>query len=188
MNGKLVVIIGPSGAGKDTLIAGAREILSGSGEFMFAHRYITRPADSGSENHIALTTEEFAIRQSAGFFALHWHGNGLSYGIGTEINSWLDKGMTVVLNGSRAFLASHDSLPDHWIPVAVTVDRSVLKKRLLARKRESAEVIESRLTRNDFLNDSIQGCCFVNNDCSISEGVDKLVSILTKIAGGSPCA
>jgi hypothetical protein len=62
MSGQLIYVMGPSGAGKDSLLGFAREKVPGE-PVVFAHRYITRPTGNG-ENHIALTPEEFEARSS----------------------------------------------------------------------------------------------------------------------------
>jgi ribose 1,5-bisphosphokinase len=49
MAGALVYVMGPSGAGKDSVLGRARAMLSTDLPIVFAHRYITRPADSGGE-------------------------------------------------------------------------------------------------------------------------------------------
>ena len=73
----LVLVVGPSGAGKDTLLEAARQALADDPRFRFVRRVITRPADAGGEAHEAVTAEEFAARE----FALQWQAHGLSYGI-----------------------------------------------------------------------------------------------------------
>jgi ribose 1,5-bisphosphokinase len=106
MAGTLIYLIGPSGSGKDTLINLVRQQLGQECDVCFAHRYISRPASAGGENHVALTEGEFLARQRAGLFAMSWASHGCHYGIGIEINQWLAKGLTVVLNGSRGYLDS----------------------------------------------------------------------------------
>ena len=93
--GRLVHVVGPSGAGKDAVIACARETLAEDGEIAFAQRYITRPVVAGDENHIALSLGEFGERARRGCFALWWRGHGLEYGIGVEIDHWLATGLTL---------------------------------------------------------------------------------------------
>ena len=97
----LFYLIGPSGAGKDALLTYAREHLAGSIPVLFSHRYITRPSQVGGENHVALTEAEFYQRQQLGLFALSWQSHQCAYGIGLEIDTWMQAGAHVVVNGSR---------------------------------------------------------------------------------------
>src|ERR1700749_495447 len=101
---QLIYIVGASGVGKDSLMHYARQQLNGSIPLVFAHRYITRSATEGSENHIVLTVEEFSNRKARGLFALDWESHNLYYGIGIEIDVWIAKGFNVVVNGSRQYL------------------------------------------------------------------------------------
>ena len=184
MKGKLIFIIGPSGAGKDTLLNEARVLLANSKSILFAHRYITRSPEYGVENHIALSTKEFEVRSAAGLFSIQWSGNDLHYGIGSEIDLWINKGFTVVVNGSRAYLKSLEVIPGHWVPLVIDVDRKKLESRLILRSRESAQQIKERLRRNDLLSDSAQGYRKILNNGSVREGVNQLCSELKSIAKG----
>ncbi|MBV8262011.1 MAG: phosphonate metabolism protein/1,5-bisphosphokinase (PRPP-forming) PhnN, partial [Paraburkholderia sp.] len=104
MKGGLIYVMGPSGAGKDTLLRYARGRLARE-SVVFAHRYITREdsGGGGGENHIALTEAEFETRSQRGLFALQWRSHALRYGVGVEIDQWMALGCTVVVNGSRAY-------------------------------------------------------------------------------------
>jgi len=141
---RLVYVIGPSGAGKDSLLAHARRRLDGQ-PVAFAHRYVTRPADAGGENHVALTEGEFLARHTAGCFAMAWASHGLRYGIGIEVRAWMARGLTVVVNGSRGYLPTAAADFPELLPVLVTVDLSVLEGRLRARGRETEDEIAERL-------------------------------------------
>jgi ribose 1,5-bisphosphokinase len=146
--GRLVYVIGPSGAGKDSIISYARRILGGDGaRHVFPRRHITRPADGGSEDHETVTQDAFDRQCRAGQFALHWSANGLCYGIGNEIDRWMQAGRHVVINGSRAHLPEAARLYPHLVPVLITIDPSVLRGRLMARGREDADQIKDRLRR-----------------------------------------
>lgn len=147
MSARLVYVMGPSGAGKDTLLSGLRDSLPAGAAVAFAHRYITRPADAGGENHVALGPQEFALRLERGLFALHWDSHGLRYGIGREIDLWMDAGLTVVVNGSRGALDKALLRYPAMLPVAITARPDVLRARLEARGRESAAEIDERLAR-----------------------------------------
>ncbi|MDR5739940.1 phosphonate metabolism protein/1,5-bisphosphokinase (PRPP-forming) PhnN [Caballeronia sp. LZ016] len=144
----LIYVMGPSGAGKDALLAFARERVGASA--MFAHRYITRAFGDG-ENHIALTHDEFASRAEHGLFAMHWESLGLRYGVGIELDAWLARGVPVVVNGSRQHaLAALARYPDARF-VHIDAAPAVLAARLARRGREDARQIEARLLRKPSL-------------------------------------
>ena len=136
----LIYVVGPSGCGKDSLLDYARERVEVL-PVAFAHRYITRAAAAGGENHVALTRTEFEVRDRAGLFALDWASHGNRYGIGVEIDTWMAAGVTVVMNGSRGYLETARARYPELVSVLITVDPSVLEERLQARGRESREEI-----------------------------------------------
>ena len=72
MKGTLFLVVGPSGAGKDTLLDGARQAIAGDDTYVFARRTITRPEDAGGEAHEAVDVSEFEHRIEAGGFLAHW--------------------------------------------------------------------------------------------------------------------
>src|ERR1700743_1970087 len=145
MEGRLIYVMGPSGAGKDSLLHFARDQVAGA-PVVFAHRYITRRAGS-NENHIALTLEEFEVRSALGLFALEWSSHALRYGIGIELDAWLARGCTVVVNGSRQHLERALERYPHAEIVHVEAEPHILAARLGARARETAEQIAARLAR-----------------------------------------
>lgn len=173
MPGRLIAIVGPSGAGKDTLIDGAVEAHPG---LRVARRAITRAADAGGENHEALSDQAFADRLGAGAFAFHWEAHGLSYGIPAEIDTWLADGATVLFNGSRAALATaQQSYPD-LETVLVTAPVEVLARRLAGRGRESETEIAARLARK--VENNPAGMRVVINDGSVADGISRFVAAL----------
>ncbi|WP_373944472.1 ribose 1,5-bisphosphokinase [Vibrio chagasii] len=153
--GQLYYVIGPSGAGKDSIISALREQFVK--DLVVAHRYITRAADAGGENHVELSDDEFFIRYSRNMFAMSWQAHGMSYGIGQEVHQWMDAGLSVVVNGSRAYLdAARDLFGERLVPVVVSVKPEVLETRLRARGRESDAEIALRLQRAaDYCLDSL---------------------------------
>lgn len=60
--GKLIWLMGPSGSGKDSLLAELRQ--QEPAQLLVAHRYITRAANAGNENHIALSEQNFYPRRA----------------------------------------------------------------------------------------------------------------------------
>lgn len=148
MSGRLLYLMGASGAGKDSLLHFVRGQIRAAERIVVAHRYITRPPSEG-ENHIALSAEEFTVRETGGLFAFTWRSHGFHYGIGIEIETWLSAGFTVVINGSREAYATFLAARPDMVGILVTVPRDVLRERLVARGRESIDAINARLERND---------------------------------------
>ncbi len=145
MGGMLVAIVGPSGAGKDTLILGARETLRDDPRFVFCRRAVTRHS-SDAEDHDTLSPERFAALRSEGAFALAWEAHGLSYGIPRAVEADLACGRVAVCNLSRRVLADAQARFSLRI-VLVTAPRAILRERLLARGRETPSEVDRRLDR-----------------------------------------
>lgn len=176
---KLFYVIGASGAGKDTLMTYARTKINGEKPVLFAHRYITRQPDAGGENHVYLTAEEFKLRAEAGFFALFWESHDKHYGVGTEINKWLQQGFSVVVNGSRQYLPIAKQLYPDLVVVMICASPEVIAQRLAGRGRESAEEIEKRIKRSDEISGDLSGCLHIENNDSIESAGDRLIDIIT---------
>ncbi len=179
--GRLIYVMGASGAGKDSLLREVRPRLAGCG-FVFAHRYITRLAEAGGENHVALTREEFRLRLASGFFALHWESHGNCYGVGREIDLWLAAGRHVVMNGSRAYLPTARERYPGVLPVLVAVRPETLRQRLLARGRESEEEIRGRIERAAKYAVEDGDCLRIDNSGLLGEAARRLVEGLRAAA------
>lgn len=179
MSGVLLYVIGASGSGKDSLMSYARSSLAQDSSVVFAHRYITRPLDAGGENHIALSEVEFDSRLKRNLFPMHWRSHGMCYGVGTELNHWLAEGLTVILNGSRAYLAEASKNYPELMPVLIEVSPEVLRERLNARGRENASDIESRLMRaKEFERLNHAKLLRFSNDASLDETGPAFVQLI----------
>jgi len=186
---ELFYIIGASGSGKDSLISYARTYIPESAPIIFTHRYITRPADAGGENHIALSEKEFVSRQQSQCFAMSWYSHNSHYGIGIEINQWLAKGLNVVVNGSRAYLEqARQSYPDLQ-PILISVYPEILRQRLEQRGRETQEEIEKRLIQAHKLEQEISNAQLIKlyNNGTLRESGDQFIATLIN-SKSSQCA
>lgn len=174
----LVLVVGPSGAGKDTLLDAARTRLAGDKRVHFARRAITRPASAGGEAHEALTQAEFAKRQASGDFALSWHAHGLSYGIPAGIADDLARHHLVVANASRAVIAqAAERFPTRVIEI--TAPAEILASRLGRRGREDAADIATRLARAVALPPGVR-IDPVLNDGTKEEGIARFLAALSR--------
>jgi ribose 1,5-bisphosphokinase len=135
--GVLVLVVGPSGAGKDTLINAARAKLAGDLRFVFVRRIVTR-AGNAFEDHDTLTAEQFAATAAAGGFALHWQAHGLSYGLSRAIEDDLAAGRIVVCNLSRGMVTEARARYPNVAAIFIDARRDVRAERIAARGRDAA--------------------------------------------------
>lgn len=184
MKGKLIWLMGPSGSGKDSLLEVLRQ--QGLQQLLVAHRYITRPANAGCENHIALSEQEFFTRAGHNLLALSWHANGFYYGVGVEIDLWLHAGFDVIVNGSRAHLPQAQArYADALLPVCLQVSPDILRARLQARGRENGAEIAARLERAARYAPS--ACHMLNNDGSLLQSVESLLELMGRKEKSHAC-
>ncbi|MES2721731.1 MAG: phosphonate metabolism protein/1,5-bisphosphokinase (PRPP-forming) PhnN [Pseudomonadota bacterium] len=176
----LVLVVGPSGAGKDTLLDGARAALEGDPAFVFARREITRPAEAGGEDHDPVDEARFAAREAAGGYALTWRAHGLAYGIPADITHDLALDRTVVANVSRAVLDAARARFGDVRVLVVTADPETRARRLSQRGRESAEDIAQRLARAEAIPVTGDDVVVVQNDSTPQEGVARFLAALRR--------
>jgi ribose 1,5-bisphosphokinase len=145
--GRLVLVVGPSGAGKDTLLRLAQAACADDHDIVFPRRVVTR-ASSADEDNIAVSADDFARAREHGDFAVHWDAHGHSYALPLEINDDIRAGRAVVVNVSRTVIAALRQAYANVVVVAITAPPDVLAQRLAARARHSDGNIADRLTRS----------------------------------------
>lgn len=146
--GTFIAVVGPSGVGKDSLIAYARARLSGNPEILFVRRTVTRSAAVLAEDHETMTVEEFVAAENAGRFAVTWRAHGLAYGIPKEAAGHVAFGGAAVANCSRGALGDIRRRFCNTLVISIIARPEVLATRLAARGRESLEEIEGRIKRS----------------------------------------
>jgi ribose 1,5-bisphosphokinase len=173
--GYLVLIVGPSGAGKDTLLNLAHTHFATRGDVLFQRRVITRPADT-TEDHEPVTEAEFEGRD----FALSWHAHGLRYGIPLDLETKLAAGKTVIVNVSRTIIAAA-RLRFRTFVIEITASPEVLATRLAGRGRETATDIAARIARTV---SPIRPDSVIVNDGVPAEAGGQLISVLEALSKG----
>jgi ribose 1,5-bisphosphokinase len=133
--GRFVLVVGPSGGGKDTLIALAKKACRGDPSIVFPRRIVTREA-SAAEDHDSLDDDAFDRAASAGGFAISWQAHGLKYAITGSAADDIRAGHIVMCNVSRAVVAK---VRAHYVNVdvvLVTAPTEILAARLASRARK----------------------------------------------------
>lgn len=182
--GLLVLVVGPSGAGKDTLIAGARAQLTDDPRFAFPARVITRPRDGGVEQHIPMSTTEFDAAEESGGFALSWRSHGHAYGVPSSPLDDLAHGQIVVLNVSRTMIGRAETLASRVAVLNVMASPDVLTARLSARGRETRDEVRRRLERDVLIATLTAPVFSICNNGLPAAGIECFTSILLGLANG----
>lgn len=188
MRGTLILVVGPSGAGKDTLIAGATARLAGDRRFLFARRAITRPAGAGAEDHEPIERGMFEALRAADGFLLAWEAHGFGYGLPAALDAALAAGTHVVANVSRTVLAEAQGRFPPVAVVAVEAPPELLAARLAARGREQDAAVAARLAREGAgIPEGIAPIALAN-DGTIEAGIARFLAALEGIAQTKPGA
>lgn len=142
--GRFIAVVGPSGVGKDSVMAGLASAVPGLG---ITRRVITRDADAGGEAFEPVSVPDFDALRDAGAFVLHWGAHGLYYGIPQVVTADLDAGRDMLVNLSRTVLSLAQRQFSGLVVLNLTASPDVLAERLAGRGRENAADIGQRLSR-----------------------------------------
>lgn len=179
MSGTWVIVCGPSGAGKDSVLAWARDALQAHPVICFARRLVTRPSVPGSEHEEASAEALQALRAQRAL-AWYWEAHGLAYGVRAEYARRVALGQVVVVNGSRMHASGLAGRSDVR-RVLVTAGADRLQERLLRRGREEPAVVAARLARNADL-PALQADHVVANDGRLPVAGTSLRDYLLELA------
>ena len=185
---RLIFIIGPSGAGKDSLLNSLRQDVAAMTDAItppplyFAKRTITRNHDQSNEDHEVVDPSNFELLIKSDAFAMHWFANGLHYGIRHQELAPMSEGIWVMVNGSRAYLEEAKRRFPGLTVLFITAPTEVLRERLLSRGRENDQAIEARLSRSHDVALEPQDLC-VSNGGSLADSVATLKKLLQQRTG-----
>ncbi|HEX7156635.1 MAG TPA: phosphonate metabolism protein/1,5-bisphosphokinase (PRPP-forming) PhnN [Burkholderiaceae bacterium] len=180
-HGGWIYVCGPSGAGKDSVMAWARERLGARNGVSFARRLVTRAAAPGSTDD-SIAAAEFERLLASGGLAMHWRAHGTAYGIARAYRGQVDRGDWVVVNGSREHVASmeREELGRTRI-VFVTAPAEVIARRLQQRGREAGTAIDERIERGTALPPPRADCMIVN-DSALEKAGARFVEFVERCA------
>jgi len=182
---RLIYVIGPSGAGKDSLLNGLRQdfaCMTKPPSFYFAQRTITRNHDQSNEAHEAVDVSNFVLLNNSNAFALNWFANGLHYGVRHKELAPMSAGTWVIVNGSRAYLKEAKLRFPGLTVLHITAPSDVLRARLFSRARENQQAIEDRLSRAQSFVPEPQDMS-LSNDGNLADGLAMLKNLLQNRTG-----
>lgn len=178
MEKKIVLIVGPSGVGKDTLLRHAKDLLKHNEDFNFVKRYITRPADSNEDNFY-VKDEAFCTLEDNDYFISSWRAHSNCYGIAKEC---ID-GKINIISISRAHVKDFEKAYDDVTTVHITIPRLVLLERLRLRGRETEAQIMQRIKRT-YEDIEAKNIVEFDNNQPLEESACKFIKLLKKIENG----
>jgi ribose 1,5-bisphosphokinase len=172
MAGRLIAVVGPSGVGKDSVMAGLK---AARPNLVLARRMITRAPELGGEDFDPVSEDAFAVARDRGEFVLHWGAHGLYYGIPGEIAALLMQGQDVLANLSRGVLGQARARFPTMVVLNLTASPAILAARLSGRGRESQTDVAARLAR---IVDTGPDVLTLSNDGPLSDTVAAALCLL----------
>ena len=183
--GRLVLVVGPSGSGKDTLLDAARKAFADDPSVRFARRDITRPQTAGGEHHREVSVVTFEDNVRSGRYPLHWHAHQLRYGIPGDQLAPLKEGCHVIVNGSRSMIDEALDFYPYTHIISIRVSPQVLQERLVQRGREPRDVVAQRLSRATAFDVAGPYVTEIWNEGTIEEGcaafINALYTVFSKV-------
>lgn len=174
LRGTLFLVVGPSGAGKDTLIS---EASSKCPDIIVMTRSVTRPTTDDANREISI--DEFSELKRANYFALSWDAHGLHYGITRELEEMLASGQSVIVNGSRSIVEEAREKFSPLRIIHVTAPLDILSRRLRQRGREDEFDIDRRIGRSSRGTPKGPDVVTIDNSKSVEEGLAAFIEAIT---------
>ena len=182
MNGQIIYVMGPSGAGKDSLMKWVLQNKSSSMNFYWAKRIVTRnrPKGEGTDEYVSL--ESFEKLLSNQILAMHWSAYDIHYGISKSELLCIEPNTMVFINGSRAYLSRAIELYPKLCAIHITASTNTLEQRLNQRERESKDKILERLSRPQLTRPEVDVPWLeVLNEDNVEDGGAKILSFLNDL-------
>ena len=178
--GYFFLVVGPSGAGKDSLMDGAKALLPAD-QFRFAKRTVTRPPGMVGEDYESCNPKTFAVKKVRGEFLATWQAHGYEYGLPQNLKEDQLLGKHIIANGSRSMVNAMRDAVDNLVIIHVTAPVELLAKRLAMRGRETPAEIEHRLSRQALQFPEDLAIYTVNNDASLEEGIQRFTDTILSV-------
>lgn len=180
--GTLVLIVGNSGSGKDSLIQWVLKAWpTGRMPPFVPTRLITRPPSPETEGFESISEEQFQQMAKKGTFSLQWKSYETYYGVNREIESELAKGRAVLVNVSRQIVESTRRQFPKVSVIFIRVPFQVTEARIRSRGREQGNALEPRLERAQKNPEFPSADYVIDNSGDLDKAGQQLLDILLKL-------
>ena len=132
--GRLVAVVGPSGVGKDSVMAALKNAIPTMHQM---RRVVTRAKGTSGEGCEAVLADDFAAMAANGTFVVHWRACGLCYGIPLSVQDHLNAGTDCLVNFSCRALAEASTIFPHILALNITAQPGTLAKRRFVHGHET---------------------------------------------------
>ena len=146
MFGRLIVLVGGVGVGKDALIAALAEKHP---DIEPVRRVITRPVEDKREQHISVGHDIFRQGMAYNSFCMTWQSWGEMFGLPSTMKDKLAAGQDMVTVISRVMLADAKKQFRNTVIFNITASKENVRARSEERGLEVPEIFEERLARPD---------------------------------------
>lgn len=184
MYGRLFLVVGNSGSGKDSLISYLKQEAGARLNFYFPKRWITRDRADDHEDYYSVTTEEFETKLKNGDFTVWWESYGFLYGIDQEIYRHLTVGRNILLNVSRKVVPELVMRFPETTVVLIMATPELVAARLTGRGRDTGHEIEERLKRAERYRNFSLSDVTIRNDGNLATVGNKFIAKIEKILTG----
>lgn len=180
--GTLILMIGNSGSGKDSLIQWVLKAWpTGRMPPFVPTRLITRPPSPETEGFESISEEQFHQMAKKGAFSLQWKSYGNYYGVGREIEKELAKGLAVLVNVSRQIVEETRTQFPKVKVIFIRVPLQITEARIRSRGREQGDALEPRLERARENPEFPSADYIIDNSGDLEKAGQQLLDILLKL-------
>ncbi|GAB4273819.1 MAG: guanylate kinase [Coriobacteriia bacterium] len=184
--GNLIIVSGPSGAGKGTLVKGLVARVPDVWVSVSATTRTPRPGEREGVDYFFLTPQEFEKRVASGEFLEHATVHGNRYGtLRGPVTRRMNSGMQVVLEidvqGAEQVKAA---MPEAVLVGIVPPDQEELRRRIVGRGSESPAEIALRMKAAEKEIPLVEKYDYVIVNDDVSRATDELVGIVESLAEG----
>lgn len=185
VSGYFFAVVGPSGAGKDSLMDGAKLVLP-KHQYVFAKRVVTRPAGQVGEDYESCPEATFIEREQQGEFLVTWQAHGFRYGLKKSLQEQQQAGIHVLANCSRAAITRLATKVHNLVVLEIWAKPEVLAERLKHRGRETTQEIALRLAREgQVIPDTIK-TIRISNNARLQDAIDAFVVAIKRTVAQAP--